>query len=72
VLADVKAALEGLRLGTHHSASDLYRRYTLAMERQGREPVHPVGFGRMLAQYGALRKGKTDKERGRTVSGWII
>ena len=72
VLADVKAAFEGLRPGTHHPASDLYRRYKLAMERQGREPVHQMRFGKMLIEFGALRKAKWDSDLGYMVSGWII
>ncbi len=72
VLDDVKAALEGLRTGAHYAAAELYERYERAMERQGREPVHAVPFGRMLIQYGAIRKAKWDRERQQMVKGWII
>ena len=72
MLADVKAALEGLRPGGHYAATDLYDRYKRAMFLQEREPVHPVPWGRMLKEYGALRKAKWSKGRGQMVKGWII
>lgn len=50
-LTDVKAALEGLAPGVY-LAADLYARYR---EVVSGEPAHPVAFGQMLAEYGALR-----------------
>lgn len=71
-LADVKAALEGLRPGSHHEAADLYTRYARAMRAQDRTPVHPVPWGRMLRAYGALRKAKWSRGAQQMVKGWII
>jgi hypothetical protein len=53
-LADVKAALDGLASGVY-LAADLYARYERNTRADGREPVHPVAFGQMLAEYGAIR-----------------
>lgn len=72
VLADIMATVEGLDPGTHHEATELYDRYVKAMSRQKREPVHQVPFGRMLVEYGALRKAKWNNRRGQMVRGWII
>jgi len=72
VLDDVKAALAGLRPGTHQEAADLYPRYSRAMRAQDRVPVHPVVWGRMLKAYGALRKAKWSRSAQQMVKGWII
>ena len=71
-LADIKATVEELEVGAHYEATYLYEMYVKAMRAQGREPVHQVPFGRMLIEYGALRKAKWSTERGQMVRGWII
>lgn len=83
-LADVRLALNG-RTG-HFKASKLYAWYVEAMEREGRTPSHPVRFGQMLAEYGAIRRPVWDaslkgaktpttsggKRRGQMVKGWLV
>jgi len=83
-LADVRLAL-GDRSG-HFSASDLYGWYVEAMEREGREPVHPVRFGQMRREHGAIRRSIWDKGRdgaktptatgkkrqGQMIKGWVV
>lgn len=71
-LADVKATLEGLRSGAVYASSDLYQRYCRVMRGQNREPVHQVRFGRMLTEWGALRRKAYDREKGHQVHGWMI
>lgn len=53
-LADVRAALEGLRTGQWYRSSELYQRYRTAIVAQGREPVSVQAFGRMLTEYGCV------------------
>lgn len=47
----------------------------------GREPMHPIRLGQVLAEYGAIRKPKWDgsrkrltgtKKTGYMVKGWIV
>jgi len=78
-LEDLRAALEGLHVGRAYSARVLYTRHVDAMERLGHKVVHPVRFGQILAEYGALRKQVWDKHwkraggrKGSMVAGWII
>lgn len=71
-LEDLRPALAGLAGGSRHAATYLYARYTEAMRAAGREPAHPVRFGQMLIEYGAMRRQVWDKGRKQMVRGWII
>jgi hypothetical protein len=64
-LEDVKAVLDGLQPGAYLSA-DLYAKYVALMANQERQPASPQGFGRMLTEFGLIRR----KVRG--AHGWLV
>jgi hypothetical protein len=64
-LEDVKAVLDGLAPGVYLSSA-LYARYRAILTGQGREPVHPVPFGRMLREFGLIRKTR------RGAAAWLV
>jgi hypothetical protein len=64
-LEDVKAVLEGLVPGVYLSA-DLYAKHVRILEGQGREPSSTQGFGRMLREFGLIRKTR------RGAAAWLV
>jgi hypothetical protein len=69
-LEDLRPVLEPIGSG-HYTASYLYERHVSVMRAQDREPVHPVRFGQILKEYGALRKAKWDRHKRAMVKGWM-
>lgn len=54
-LGDVKMTLEGLAPGIY-LARDLYARYQAAKSERGETPVASQVFGRMLTQFGLIKR----------------
>lgn len=69
-LEDLRPVLAGLH--GHQFGHTLYARHLISMRRQGREPVPPPQFARVLLAYGALRRAKWHHGEGRRMSGWLI
>lgn len=55
-LEDVKATLEGLTKPGVYLSRDLYARYAEILKGQGREPASAIAFGRMLRDFGLIRR----------------
>lgn len=76
-LREVLAALGGKG---HWSTNEIHRRHVALVRAHGREPMHPVRLGQVLAEYGVIRKAKWDgskprgpgKRPGLMVKGWIL
>lgn len=77
---DVRDVLAALGNRGHWSNDEIHRRHAAIVRAQGREPMHPVRLGQVLAQYGVIRKAKWDgskkrkdgKRPGYMVKGWLL
>lgn len=73
-MEDVVEALQGLKPGSTHTAKALFRRYAEIVEREYREPEHPVSFGVALRTYGCTRVRLRRRVKGVQIesTGWTL
>jgi hypothetical protein len=77
---DVREVLAAFGGRGHWSNDEIHRRHTAIVTAQGRQPMHPVRLGQVLAEYGVIRKAKWDgskdrgpgKRPGYMVKGWLL
>lgn len=77
---DVREVLAAFGGRGHWSNEEIHRRHVVLVRAHGREPMHPVRLGQVLAEYMVIRKAKWDgskdrgpgKRPGYMVKGWLL
>lgn len=77
---DLREVLASFDNRGHWSNEEIHRAHAAIVCAQGREPMHPVRLGQVLAEYGVIRKPKWDgskkrlpgKRPGYMVKGWLL